>query len=99
MRSLIASLLVMIFAVPSASCFDDVAGPDFEPEISILFIGNSLTMANDLTGMVAALLDSAGVGPTYVWEQTAARFADGLDGGDRRGVMGDSRARRISLRG
>lgn len=42
-----------------------------EAEISILFIGNSLTTSNDMTGMVVALLDSIGAGPTYVWQQTA----------------------------
>ena len=34
--------------------------------LNILFVGNSLTYANDLPGMVAALVDSAGLGPVVV---------------------------------
>jgi len=78
MRPLIASLCILFFAVPASGCWDDAFSPGrdgeisiSEAEISILFIGNSLTMSNDMTGMVAALLDSIGAGPTYVWQQAA----------------------------
>lgn len=78
MRPLIALFCVLSFAVPASGCLNDGVspGPDegismSDAEISVLFIGNSLTMYNDMTGMVAALLDSIGAGPTFVWQQTA----------------------------
>ena len=97
MRPLIACLCILFFAVPASGCWEDGLSPDpggipiSEAEISILFIGNSLTMSNDMTGMVAALLDSIGAGPAYVWQQAAPgtgpalTIAAGLSGEDALG--------------
>jgi hypothetical protein len=71
MRPLLPYLCTLfIFAAPTAGCGEDGVGPDPGAEISVLFIGNSLTTFNDMPGMVSALLDSIGAGPISVREQT-----------------------------
>ena len=45
---------------------DSPQGPLDPAATNILFVGNSLTYTNDLPGMVAALIDSAGLGPATV---------------------------------
>src|SRR5512139_3358719 len=53
-----------------AACGLGSTGPEEEPldpaALNILFVGNSLTYTNDLPGVVAALIDSAGLGPVAV---------------------------------
>jgi hypothetical protein len=64
-------LLVALVSGPAVACGDDPVVPLQDAEVSILYVGNSLTMANDLPGMVAALLDSVGAGPVFALEHTA----------------------------
>ena len=41
----------------------------------VLFIGNSLTFANDLPGIVRALVEASGVGPVEIHSVTAANYS------------------------
>src|SRR5262245_48110577 len=43
----------------------------------VLFIGNSLTFANDLPGMLRALVDSSGAGPVEIHSVTAPNYSLG----------------------
>lgn len=52
---------------------DSPQGPLAPDATNILFVGNSLTYTNDLPGMIAALIDSAGRGPVTV---TSLAFPD-----------------------
>ena len=55
-----ASAWLLLFVAGTASCGSTAPGlPD--DGLSVLFLGNSLTAANDLPGMVAALASAAGV--------------------------------------
>jgi hypothetical protein len=61
-RSALASvrlaLVVLALTGGAASCGSSAAGPDTDPTLRILFIGNSLTFANDLPGLVEHLAQS-----------------------------------------
>lgn len=64
-------IVVFILGVLTVTCGSGTSSfapppPRGEAELNVLFIGNSLTYINDLPGMTAALLDSAGVGPVRV---------------------------------
>jgi len=54
------SALLFLLAAGTASC-GSTAPPLPDDGLSVLFVGNSLTAANDLPGMVAALAGAAGV--------------------------------------
>lgn len=45
-----------------------------EPKLSVLFVGNSLTFANDLPGMLEAMIDAAEAGPARVRSFTYPNF-------------------------
>lgn len=94
--SQLASLLAAAFALPGAAWGQSET--PFEPpaadgDLRVLFIGNSLTYTNDLPGMLASLLDDAGVEATIAslahpnaglqdhWENQATheRIAEGWD--------------------
>ena len=53
-----------------AACLGDptgsVGGADENAKFNVLFVGNSLTYANDLPGMLKVLIESAGEGPANV---------------------------------
>lgn len=55
--------LLLLALVPA--CGSDPAGPSLDPnaDLTILFVGNSLTYANDLPGMVGTVAEAAG----YHW--------------------------------
>lgn len=59
------ALLALFLLVPEACGPDQIVADREtpEPSLSILFIGNSLTYANDLPGLLVALVDSVGDGP------------------------------------
>jgi hypothetical protein len=56
----------LAFIAITACGGDSPQGPLDPAATNILFVGNSLTSTNDLPGMVAALIDSAGLGPAMV---------------------------------
>lgn len=59
--------LVHLAIIALTACGGDSPQGPLDPDATnILFVGNSLTYTNDLPGMVAALLDSAGLGPATV---------------------------------
>lgn len=58
-RRLIRVCVLALLAVPLCAG-DSVAGQGAPPELRVLFIGNSLTHANDLPAMVEALADASG---------------------------------------
>ena len=65
---------LFLLAVGSVSCGSTAPGlPD--DGLSVLFVGNSLTAANDLPGMVAALASAAGVERFRYQEVTAGGAA------------------------
>jgi hypothetical protein len=55
----------LLFLALVPACGNEPAGPAFEPtaDLKILFVGNSLTFANDLPGMVVTVSEAAG----YHW--------------------------------
>jgi len=59
-----------LLAAGTASCGSTSPGPP-DDGLSVLFVGNSLTAANDLPGMVAALAAAAGVEQFRYGEVTA----------------------------
>ncbi|HEX9166653.1 MAG TPA: hypothetical protein VF862_12145 [Gemmatimonadales bacterium] len=66
-------LMVMVLA----ACGSGSTAPQepLDPEaLNILFVGNSLTYTNDLPGVVAALVDSAGLGPVTVTSEAFPNF-------------------------
>ena len=67
-RSPGASMLPLALACLAACAASTGGGLQQEssPGLRVLFIGNSLTAANDLPGMVSALIDSAAAGPIRV---------------------------------
>jgi hypothetical protein len=76
-----------LLATTSASCGS--TAPDPAGDLSVLFVGNSLTAANDLPGMVAALAEAAGVEGFSYQEVTAggASLEDHWnDGGAREAI-------------
>lgn len=72
------ALAVRVACAAVASCGGNSGvGPEITPAesaIDVLFVGNSLTYFNDLPGMVASLLDSAGIAPARVAASAYANF-------------------------
>jgi hypothetical protein len=64
--------LVFLSAVPA--CGNGPTGPSFDPDadLKVLFVGNSLTFANDLPGMVGTVSEAAG----YHWSTTMVAGAN-----------------------
>jgi hypothetical protein len=56
---------VGLLACESAPVLPD-PDPPVTPDLALLFVGNSLTYYNDLPGLLAALVDSAGLGPIQI---------------------------------
>jgi len=90
---LLSHLILLLAACGSGGT--DPQDPLDPAALNILFVGNSLTYTNDLPGMVAALIDSAGLGPVAVrsvafpdfgledhWNQGGARTQLGREGWD-----------------
>jgi pimeloyl-ACP methyl ester carboxylesterase len=67
-------MLRACLAVAFAGTSSAFAAPP-APPARVLFIGNSLTYANDLPGMVRALVDSSGAGPIDIHSVTAPNFS------------------------
>ena len=68
------SAWLFLLAAGTASCGSTAPGlPD--DGFTVLFVGNSLTAANDLPGMVAALASAAGIEPFRYQEVTAGGAA------------------------
>jgi len=68
---------LLVLALALAGCGASSMGPDPDPDATfrVLFVGNSLTYANDLPGMVKALADSTGVERTYIETVAFPNFA------------------------
>lgn len=64
-RTHLLLVLAPLLALPGGGCGADPAGPDRgqDGELDVLFIGNSLTYANDLPGMLESLFEMGGQGP------------------------------------
>lgn len=73
MRSTL-SVWLFLLAAGTASC-GSTAPSSPDDELAVLFVGNSLTAANDLPGMVAALATAAGVQRFRYEEVTAGGAA------------------------
>ena len=66
MRASRGVALLAWLSLAGASCGSGPAAVDSTDGLQVLFIGNSLTFQNNLPGMLAALVDSAGAGPITV---------------------------------
>src|ERR1043165_5982645 len=65
LKAATAITILALFGLPTA-CQADQAGPlNPKREIRVLFLGNSLTAANDLPAMVQAMAAASGVKLTY----------------------------------
>lgn len=88
-----ATPLLALLLILAGGCAEDPAGPP-EPHpdgLSVLFVGNSLTAANDLPGMVRALVEEAGLPRPRIASLTAGNFAieDHWAGGAVQGLITD----------
>ena len=85
----------MIILLFLAACLGDptgsVGGADENAKFNVLFVGNSLTYANDLPGMLKVLIESAGEGPANVEMAAYANFGleDHWVTGESREAIGD----------
>lgn len=89
-RASAATITAIVFScIMAFSCKNNsntISGPKNPNALNVLFIGNSLTYANDLPGILQALLISADVGPVEVASVASANFGlqDHWTGGDAR---------------
>jgi hypothetical protein len=60
-RNLRGTLALAIILLATGSCGSSPGELPEDDELAVLFVGNSLTEANDLPGMVAALAEAAGI--------------------------------------
>lgn len=70
-------VLLRLAVIALAACGLGSTGPEesLDPAaLNILFVGNSLTYTNDLPGTVAALIDSAGLGPVTVTSEAFPNY-------------------------
>jgi hypothetical protein len=65
--------MILLPALVALSCNTQVMAPPIDGP-QVLFIGNSLTYTNDLPGMLAAMIDSAGAEPTFFESRTLPNF-------------------------
>lgn len=69
--------LFALFLLVPVACGTDPVKPEHrtpDASLSVLFIGNSLTYSNDLPGLLAALVDSAGAGPLEVYDVSRGNY-------------------------
>jgi hypothetical protein len=66
-RAKAAALLALALLLVSSACRSgggEIAGTAEPTDLQVLFVGNSLTYQNDLPGLVEAIAETAGKGPT-----------------------------------